>query len=128
MLHISPRPRWKVSSTLQILLAIASILAAMIYMGHFRLVLLVELTLEICLYEYNVIRAKRCRSEYLSGLSPSSNTKYLACIIGRREDPRLFNRCLRSNYGDGTRALLVVGVDGCDHEDFYMVRTFQRVR
>ena len=50
----------------------------------------------------------------------------IACVVGHREDPDLFERCLRS-YVDIGYGCLVVGIDGNDHQDKRMLQVFEKV-
>lgn len=53
-------------------------------------------------------------------------TKYMASVVGYREEPGLFQRCLESYRPAGVDTFLI-GIDGNGPEDMEMVRVVERV-
>jgi hypothetical protein len=51
----------------------------------------------------------------------------IALVIGHREDPRVFERCMSSYKNQLQVGILVVGVDGLDQEDLKMVKVHNKV-
>ncbi|KAK7730065.1 hypothetical protein SLS57_001725 [Botryosphaeria dothidea] len=58
-----------------------------------------------------------------------ARTECVGAVIGYREDPNLFRKCLESYRDDASRTVrvLVIGIDGNDDEDMKMVRTAEHV-
>lgn len=58
-----------------------------------------------------------------------ARTECVGAVIGYREDPNLFRKCLESYRDDASRTVrvLVIGIDGNDDEDMKMARTAEHV-
>ena len=84
---------------------------------------------------YRIFLAERNQTANSNGLStePSLNhgekatPSSIACLVGYREEERLFQDALIS-YNDAGTKTLVVGIDGNSVEDEEMVKIFQSVR
>lgn len=53
--------------------------------------------------------------------------RHMASVVGYREEPNLFRKCLQSYRGSPGLELMLVGVDGDHDDDMEMVRIAQEV-
>lgn len=65
--------------------------------------------------------------QLLEGPAPS-NCDTMASVVGWREDPELWERCLESYKTAIGCKFLLVGIDGHDADDQEMVEVFKKVR
>jgi hyaluronan synthase len=101
--------------------------------------LLVEAILQIILSEINR-RRQSIRLKQAEGENDSKDLEHLdlksiwptpcvGSVVGYREDPLVFQKCLESYHQDFDKALkvLVIGIDGNELEDLEMVKTAESV-
>lgn len=74
-------------------------------------------------------RYKRVQNQEDLGEKGVARADCVATVIGYREDPRLFRKCLESYRNDSTQTIraLVVGIDGNEPEDMQMVELAESV-
>lgn len=86
-----------------------------------------DLIVRVCLAECNR-RWNRRRIRRQSGSQTSTRQldEMVACLVGYREEPRLFEEALRA-VKDAKCKCLVVGIDGNGREDLLMLESFQKV-
>jgi hyaluronan synthase len=53
--------------------------------------------------------------------------RHLASVVGYREEPNLFRKCLQSYHGSPGLELMLVGIDGDHSDDMEMVRIVEEV-
>lgn len=87
-----------------------------------HLVILADLLVRIFLAELN----RRTVLKACQKAESRQNPKVVASVVGYRESPDTFDRCLGS-YLEAGCTWLVVGIDGNQSEDEVMVRIFQQV-
>lgn len=100
--------------------------------------LLIEGVLQIIFSEVNRRKQARRYRQYEQqsqdveelGEEASRRTECVGAVIGYREDPAIFRRCLESYRDDTSRAarVLVVGIDGNEAEDMQMIAMAEKVR
>lgn len=54
-------------------------------------------------------------------------TRHIASVVGYREEPNLFRKCLQSYAGSPGLEMMLVGIDGDHAEDMEMVRIVEQV-
>lgn len=99
--------------------------------------LLIEGVLQIILSEVNHRKQTRRYRQFEQqgqdceglGEEASRRTECVGAVIGYREDPVIFRKCLESYRDDSSCAVsvLVVGIDGNEAEDLQMIGTVEKV-
>ena len=74
----------------------------------------------------NTRRLLKRQDTHLHQQTDQSRPNSMACLVGFRELPDLFKKCLSSYIDAGCRCL-VVGIDGNDDQDKQMLQIFQEV-
>lgn len=64
----------------------------------------------------------------VSGRESSATCEAVAAVVGWREDPDLWRRCLESYRAASCCKFVLVGIDGDDADDEEMVEIFKKVR
>ncbi|MAD83303.1 MAG: hypothetical protein CL912_25780 [Deltaproteobacteria bacterium] len=103
------------------------VLVSVLYISN-RIVIWLDLLYRIILAERNrIANSKKLSTEPRLNYSEKATPSSIACLVGYREEERLFQDALISYNSAGTKTL-VVGIDGNSAEDEEMVKIFQRVR
>ena len=135
---LPPQPvRWK-----QILNAATGLLLLWWLYRYFRryvewFPITIESLLQIVLSEFN--RQKNLRrvasldhdsaSDEEKGFGARKRaTRCLASVVGYREEPTVFRKCLQSYYRSPGLEVIVIGIDGDQSEDLLMVEIAEEVR
>jgi hyaluronan synthase len=138
MAHLPVNPSW----TRQALNAILCVLTFTIIFLYFRrYVYLFPITFEsiwqISLAEVNRRKNVRRIQQLERKLSSSDEedgireketmVRHMASVVGYREEPNLFRKCLQSYRGSPGLELMLVGIDGDHDGDMEMVRIVEEV-
>jgi hypothetical protein len=88
-----------------------------------------DLLSRIVLAEQNLRlnKLRRLHNEPARAIGRNKSTPVIASVIGHREDPRVFERCLSSYKTQLQVGILVVGIDGLDNEDAEMIEVHDKV-
>ncbi|EKG20638.1 hypothetical protein MPH_02165 [Macrophomina phaseolina MS6] len=125
-----------VAKTVSLIISIVLVYKIIVHYT-FGFPLLIEGILQIIFSEVNDHKQRRRYQRYeqqmndVEGLGEkaASRSECVAAVIGYREDPDLFHKCLAS-YGEdtsGTVRVLVIGIDGNEEEDMRMAKTAEDV-
>lgn len=102
------------------------VLSLVLYLSC-RIVIWLDLLYRIFLAERNrTANSNRLSTEPSLNHSEKTTPSSIACLVGYREEERLFRDALIS-YNDAGTKTLVVGIDGNSAEDEEMVKIFQKV-
>lgn len=74
-----------------------------------------------------VLEGKAKGDEEKGLLLKQTAVRHIASVVGYREEPGLFKKCLESYKGSPGLELMLVGVDGDGEEDMEMVRIAEEV-
>ena len=92
-----------------------------------RILIWFDLLLRIYLAERNqTANSRRLSTVSTTGSIDAKVPSTIACLVGYREDEKLFEEALRS-YKEAKTKYLVVGIDGNSAEDEQMVKVFRNV-
>jgi hyaluronan synthase len=113
----------------------AFVIATSVALARLHYLIITDLLLQIVMAEYNLVANRKrnasCRRKSFQKTPHSTSHTIIpsiACIIGYRENPSIFEQCLQSYHSAIGCAHLVVGIDGNQDADLDMVRVFQTVR
>lgn len=73
------------------------------------------------------LEQKHAADEEKGGSLKASAVRHIASVVGYREEPVLFKKCLESYLGSPGLEIMLVGVDGDSGEDMEMVRVAESV-
>ena len=138
-MSISPQ----LSGRQQVVNVILCVLLALFVFGYIRKhVFIFPVTMEtiwqIGLAETNRRRSKRRVKQLREGLAPSdiekatsnpaNNARCMASVVGYREEPGLFSKCLESYRNCPGLEIMLIGIDGDGPQDMEMANIARKVR
>jgi hyaluronan synthase len=138
MAHLPVVPSWTRQALNTLLCVLTFTLISLYFRGHVNILpMTFETILQISLAEVNRrknVRRIRQLEHKLSKVDKEDGmeekelaVRHMASVVGYREEPNLFRKCLQSYRGSPGLELMLVGVDGDHADDMEMVRITQEV-